>query len=208
MNICPSSKRLLVITLVAGSLIACGAPDPAPAAPLAQPAAVEPTSTPAAAALVTETKTMTETTAITDTAMSDSTAMTETAAMTATAVVAVTPAPTEEVILTLQGSLVGLGDGQHEGSGNVEISGEPGAYTLKFTNFSSSEGPDLHVILSRNADPINEKIGTDWLDLGLLQATSGDQEYALPADADLAAYQSVVVYCVTYDFVFSAATLQ
>jgi hypothetical protein len=79
---------------------------------------------------------------------------------------------------------------------------------LKLTNFSSSQGPDLHVILSKNANPIQEKVGADWLDLGVLQATSGDQEYAIPADVDFSMYHSVVVYCVSYDFVFSAATLQ
>lgn len=212
MNIRQSITLTVVASLTAWSLLACGAPDPAPTAN--QPAAVEPTSTPAAVPPVadtkamTETHAMTETQAMTDTAMSESKAMTETAAMTETHAMTEAKAMAEEAMMTLHGSLVGLGDGQHEGSGDVEISGKPGAYTLKFTNFTSSEGPDLHVILSKNADPITEKVGADWLDLGELQATSGDQEYTLPADADLSAYKSVVVYCVTYDFVFSAATLQ
>jgi hypothetical protein len=64
------------------------------------------------------------------------------------------------------------------------------------------------VILSKNADPIHEKVGEGWLDLGALQATSGNQQYTLPANSDLGSYQSAVIYCVTYDFVFSAATLQ
>lgn len=171
-----------------------------------------------AATAMTATHAMTASMAMTDTMMSDSHAMSESMPMTGTVMMSGTVMMTDTHAMSesmtmhdqmmLYGNLVGLGDGQHEGAGMVEIAGQAGAYTLKLTNFSSSEGPDLHVILSKNADPIHEKVGDGWIDLGNLQATSGDQQYDIPAGADLSLYKSAVIYCVTYDFVFSAATLQ
>lgn len=208
----------VVVIATIWSLTGCGAPametgatadKPTAESAMAETKAMTATAAMSASQAMTESTPLTETHAMTDSmALTETHAMTETMAMTETHAMTTSTAMADEAMMMLHGVLVGLGDGQHEGAGDVEIAGKVGAYTLKLTNFTSSEGPDLHVILSKNADPIAEKVGADWLDLGELQATSGDQAYSLPADADLSAYKSVVIYCVSYDFVFSAATLQ
>ncbi len=199
----------LVTLATAWSLIACSAPMMEHGAMADKTTAGQAMQ---ATTAMTATQAMTESMAMTDTMMSDSHAMSESMPMTGTVMMTDTHAMSESMTMhdqmMLYGNLVGLGDGQHEGAGTVEITGQAGAYTLKLTNFSSSEGPDLHVILSKNADPIHQKVGDGWLDLGNLQATSGDQQYDIPAGTDLSLYKSAVIYCVTYDFVFSAATLQ
>lgn len=47
-----------------------------------------------------------------------------------------------------------------------------------------------------------------YIELALLTATQGNQNYALPADLDLGAYKSVVIYCQAFHVVFSTATLE
>jgi hypothetical protein len=204
-----STKFVLTVTsaLTLWQLTACAAPT------MEGETMSEPTSVAMSASeAMTDTMVMTDTMAMTDTmVMTDTMAMTD--EMTDTMTMTDTKPMTEEAamadeMLMLRGELVGLGDGQHEGSGTVQIVKEGDGYIVQFTNFTSSEGPDLHVALSPSANPIADGIGAEWLDLGVLQATSGDQSYTVPADTDLSRYQSVVVYCVSFDFIFSAATLQ
>jgi hypothetical protein len=211
------SFTLTLVTLITTwSLAACGAPMMEKGAmadktmsgqAMHQSTAMTATQSMSSTMMMSDTHAMTESMAMTDTMM-----MSDTHAMSGTMMMSDTHTMSESMAMPapmmLHGALVGLGDGQHEGAGMVEIAGKAGAYTLKLNNFFSSEGPDLHVILSKNADPIHDKVGDGWLDLGNLQATSGDQQYALPADTDLGSYKSAVIYCVTYNFVFSAATLQ
>jgi hypothetical protein len=98
-------------------------------------------------------------------------------------------------------------DSFHKGSGTATIYQLPdGARILRFENFAVTNGPDLHVLLAAGAAPANRDQLGEYIDLGALKGNLGDQNYDVPADLDLAAYQSVVIYCVPFHVVFATAT--
>ena len=76
---------------------------------------------------------------------------------------------------------------------------------LRLQNLSSTEGPDLYVYLVENPDTFDAGAIGEFLDLGLLKATTGDQEYEIPAGVDLARYGGVQIYCLSFSFIFSNA---
>ena len=111
--------------------------------------------------------------------------------------------PAEPVILAT-GEFQGRDDA-HQGSGTAQIVQEGERRVLRLQNFSSTEGPDLYVYLVENPDTFDADAIGEYLDLGLLKATTGDQEYEIPAGADLSKYGGVQVYCLSFRFIFSNA---
>ena len=53
---------------------------------------------------------------------------------------------------------------------------------------------DRYVYLVENPDTFDADAVGEYLDLGLLKATTGDQEYEIPAGADLAKYGGLPQY--------------
>jgi hypothetical protein len=79
---------------------------------------------------------------------------------------------------------------------------------LRLEEFDVTNGPDLHVILSKNPAPTNRvEVGNEYVDLGQLKGNQGNQNYVIPDYIDLLQYQSVVIYCVPFHVVFAIATL-
>ena len=100
----------------------------------------------------------------------------------------------------------------HPTSGRASIYQMPdGKRDLRLTNFTTSNGPDVHVVLAQTADEsLKEdfvKGELNYVELGLLKANEGDQNYALPDSADLSKYDAVVIYCVRFHAVFGVAKL-
>jgi hypothetical protein len=97
-------------------------------------------------------------------------------------------------------------DSFHRGSGSATIYALPdGKRVLRFENFAVTNGPALSVYLVRDA---NADVDSGYLDLGKLKGNKGNQNYEIPADADLSAYQSIVIWCVPFRVTFATATLQ
>jgi hypothetical protein len=96
----------------------------------------------------------------------------------------------------------------HRGSGQV-ILGQTaqGTTVLRFESFSVTNGPDLHVFLSRSARPVSHDEVYDGVYVGKLKASEGAFNYELPPGTDLAAMRSVVVYCVPFRVIFTSAPL-
>lgn len=86
-------------------------------------------------------------------------------------------------------------------SGNVEILKKGSQYFVQLKAFNSTNGPALHVYLSKESTPKNYK------DLGALKSTSGNQLYSLGGMPDLTQYAFVCVHCVQYDHLFGYSTL-
>jgi hypothetical protein len=108
----------------------------------------------------------------------------------------------------LRGNFYGV-DESHTGSGKaVIIQTQVGEFSLNLENFTVTSGPDLHVILVEESNPYSVATLGDYLDLGELKSTTGDQAYALPADVNLEKYGSVVVYCVPFQAIFSIAPIK
>lgn len=118
------------------------------------------------------------------------------------------PAQEATPVVVAQGQFVDADD-FHKGSGTATVyQVAEGEAILRFEDFDVTNGPDLHVILSSNPNPTNrDDIGDDYIDLGSLKGNMGNQNYEIPADVDLSAYQSVVIYCMPFHVVFSTATL-
>ena len=80
---------------------------------------------------------------------------------------------------------------------------EPGRFVLRLEDFSVTNGPDLHVVLS--ADDSGYAQGS--LDLGRLKATDGSFNYELPDGIDPGAWASVVIWCDPFAVQFAHAPL-
>ena len=102
-------------------------------------------------------------------------------------------------------------DRSHKGTGTAKLVALPsGNHEIQFTEFQVTNGPDLEVWLSAHPDPESKRDVTDneWLALGQLKGNVGDQAYAIPAGTDIAAYNSVVIWCEMFGVLFSPAALQ
>lgn len=100
----------------------------------------------------------------------------------------------------------------HATSGRASIYQTPdGKRDLRLTDFATSNGPDVHVVLAQSADDNLKqdfvKGDLDSIELGLLKANQGDQNYDLPDSADLSRYDAVVMYCERFHAVFGVAKL-
>jgi hypothetical protein len=86
-------------------------------------------------------------------------------------------------------------------TGIAEIYRQESTYSVKLKNFSSTNGPALHVYLSKEAMPIN------YLDLGSLKSINGNQIYSISGMPDLNEYKYVSIHCVQYNHLFGSALL-
>lgn len=86
-------------------------------------------------------------------------------------------------------------------SGNAEVYSNESSAEVKLVNFNTTNGPDLHVFLSKEPMPINA------IDLGNLKSTSGNQVYSIPGNPDLSGFKYISVHCVEYNHLFGYAKL-
>jgi hypothetical protein len=99
-------------------------------------------------------------------------------------------------------------DQVHRGSGQAILAQTPtGTTYLRFESFNVTNGPDLHVFLSRSDRPASSAEVHDGVYVGKLKAPEGAFHYELDPSADLAAIRSVVIYCVPFRVIFSSAPL-
>lgn len=101
----------------------------------------------------------------------------------------------------------------HQTSGRVTIYRETdGKLLLRLTNFKTSNGPDVHVILVAAKDADDDanflKSDTPRVELGKLKGNQGDQNYEIPAGTDLSKFQTVSIYCERFNANFGAAPLE
>ena len=101
----------------------------------------------------------------------------------------------------------------HATSGRATVYLEAdGKLVLRLTNFKTSNGPDVHVILVATKDAGDDanflKNNTERVELGKLKGNEGDQNYEIPAGTDLAKFRTVSVYCERFNANFGAAPLE
>jgi len=101
----------------------------------------------------------------------------------------------------------------HSTSGRATVyQEEDGKLVLRLTNFKTSNGPDVHVILIAAKDADDDanflKSKTERIELGKLKGNEGDQNYAIPSGTDLSKFQTVSIYCERFDANFGAAPLE
>ena len=111
--------------------------------------------------------------------------------------------------------LVPLATGQfhkvaHESKGTATIYQlADGKRVLRFTDFETSNGPDVHVYLvaaedSNDNDTVKQ---AGFVEIGSLKGNIGDQNYDVPNDLDLTKYRAVTIWCQRFGVNFGTAPL-
>jgi hypothetical protein len=95
-----------------------------------------------------------------------------------------------------------------EGTASVHDLGE-GRRVLRFTDFATSNGPDVRVYLIAASDASDNATVTKagYIELGKLKGNQGDQNYEIPADTDLTRYRAVTIWCHRFAVNFATAPL-
>ena len=102
-------------------------------------------------------------------------------------------------------------DAEHATSGRVSVLElSDGRRFVRLEDLATSDGPDLHVWVT------DRPSGGEWgsyddgrfVRLGELKATHGNQNYEVPADADLGGLVSVVIWCDRFDVAFGTAPVR
>ncbi len=96
------------------------------------------------------------------------------------------------------------GEDGHAGTGTAEIVQVPGGVrTLTFTKFDVDPGVDVDVYLTPDTKDISDRV-----ELGGLKGNVGDQQYDIPAEADLSKYDSVILWCTPFTVRIAVAALR
>ena len=102
--------------------------------------------------------------------------------------------------LQYSGTFINGNEGTVSGTANVYI--DKGAYKLQLKDFSVTNGPDLHVYLSQEIQPIH------FIDLGKLKSTSGNQVYDISGMPDFNEYKYALIHCQQYNVLFGQAAMR
>lgn len=89
----------------------------------------------------------------------------------------------------------------HDVAGKALLIKDGEDYTVRFEDFETINGPDLHIYLSTDI------AASDYVDLGKIRATKGSVNYSVPAGTDLERYNHVLVWCEPFRVTFSYAQL-
>ena len=104
--------------------------------------------------------------------------------------------------MTLMGNFVDAGDGFHKAEGIAKVINlADGRTFLRLENLKTTNGPDLYVYLSVGKDAL------DIVNLGRLKGNIGNQNYEIPAGADLSKYDTVLIWCKAFSTLFGSAKL-
>ena len=101
--------------------------------------------------------------------------------------------------LIKSGALVGVG---HTVSGKAAIYESTGKKTVLLDPYSSQNGPDLKVYLSKDEN------ASSYINLGKLKSTDGKQSYEIPNNPDVSDYKYVLVWCEQFTVIFGKAELK
>jgi hypothetical protein len=115
----------------------------------------------------------------------------------------VTP-PTDEydingATLLKQGKLEGI---NHTASGTASIYLKDGLITVLLDPYSSENGPDLKIYLSKDSG------ASEYIRLGNLKSTMGKQSYDVPSMTDIDQFDFVHVWCEKYSVEFARAEVK
>lgn len=129
----------------------------------------------------------------------------EQAGSTATPSPSITPlaSPVPELTILSQGRFK---DAVHRVSGQAKLIVSAGKRVLRLEDFLTENGPDLYVYLVQTSDG-RPATDADFISLGRLRSTSGNQNYEIPDSAVLDKVQSVTIWCKAFSVNFGYAPL-
>jgi hypothetical protein len=98
----------------------------------------------------------------------------------------------------------------HKGVGRATIYQLGGGKrVLRFSNFETSNGPDVRVYLvpTKDANDSETVKQAGFVELGALKGNIGDQNYELSSELDLNKYRAVTIWCKRFGINFATAPL-
>lgn len=99
-------------------------------------------------------------------------------------------------------------DQDHTTTGTASLVTENGQTYLVFdAGFDTARGPDVQVVLYREATIPVAIAEADYVTLAPLQSFDGEQRYLIPDAIALDEYQSVGIWCRRFNVTFGYATL-
>jgi hypothetical protein len=91
----------------------------------------------------------------------------------------------------------------HPASGSVKvIEKNDGSQVIRFEDFETINGPQLHLYLSKDLD------ASEFIDLGPIRGTEGNINYDVPEGVDIEEYPYVMHWCVPFSVLFNYAELR
>ncbi len=92
-------------------------------------------------------------------------------------------------------------------AGGATIVEENGKRYLEFDEtFSTEDGPDLFVLLHKEATPQSYS-SENFVNLGDLQSIAGSQRYEIPENVSVDDFQSAVIWCRQFNVTFGFAAI-
>ena len=84
-----------------------------------------------------------------------------------------------------------------------------GKRVLRFSNFQTSNGPDVRVYLVASADAKDSDTvkNAGFVEVAALKGNIGDQNYEIASDLDLSKYRAVTIWCKRFGVNFATAPL-
>jgi hypothetical protein len=101
--------------------------------------------------------------------------------------------------LKWSGNFMGIGSERVSGQARIYVANNK--FMLKLENFSTTNGPDLKVYLSKAATP------SSFISLGNLQSTNGNQVYEITGSPDFLQYKFVLIHCERFNHLYGSAEL-
>jgi hypothetical protein len=101
-----------------------------------------------------------------------------------------------------------IATGSFTGAGSYSVSGRvtwfknTNKQILYLNNFSASSGPDLKVYLSKDI------AASSFINLGNLKGLTGNQEYDIPASANLSEYKFVLIWFQRFSANFGTSNIK
>lgn len=87
-------------------------------------------------------------------------------------------------------------------TGSAAIYKQHDKLILKLNNFNTSNGPDLHVYISKEIMPVT------FFNLGKIKSTNGNQVYEILGTPNFKDYKYINIHCVAYNHLFGWAEIK
>lgn len=96
----------------------------------------------------------------------------------------------------------------HETKGTAEVAETNGKNFLQLRDFTTSNGPDVHIYLVKgDSADAGKVLGSGFIDLGPIKGNIGNQAYEIPTGTNLDEYGAVSVWCKRFNVGFGGAIL-
>jgi hypothetical protein len=110
-------------------------------------------------------------------------------------------APTQNLSENQSPSVNVIGTTGHPASGTARLVSNNGKNYVRYENYKTINGPDLHVYLAKGLD------AKEFVSLGEIKATEGNFNYEIPPGINVKEYPYVLTWCKQFGVLFNSAKI-